>query len=153
MAATTFPLGRLVDDAGAVLDAPVVTVSSVVDKAGVAVASHGATVNGSGTDTPISVDYDAEAKGEAWITLAVSQATKTVTGERATRAIFATAERSQVAAALAHLSDATIALAPDTLSGVMSVYRSGQAHTVGNLLYTVELSRASTGQPFSFDRV
>lgn len=153
MSAVTFPVGLLVDDAGAVLAAPVVTIVSVVDKAGTPIASHGATVNGSASATPISVDYDVALKGEAWVTLSVSQSAHTVTGARALVAIFASSSGADLAQLLGALTDADITLAADTLSGTMSVYASGTPHISGNLLYTVALSRASTGQPFSFDRV
>lgn len=152
MGAVTFPVGLLVDDAGAVLTAPIVVISGVVDKAGSAVASPGATVNGSGGANPISVDYDVDAKGEAWIVLSVSQVARTVTEANASVAVWAGADRGQIAAILGHLTDADIVLAADTLSGTMSVYQAGASHISGNLLYTVALSRTSTGQPFSFDR-
>ena len=92
MATITYPLGLLTDDAGAILTAPVVTITSVTDKAGTAISSPGATVNGSATATPISIDYDAEAKNEAWIVLAVSQASRTITGANATISLYAAGE-------------------------------------------------------------
>lgn len=96
MAVITMPVGILLDDAGAILTAPVVTITSVTDKAGSAIASPGATVNASGTATPVSVDYDAEAKGEAWITLAVSQAGRTVTGVNAAPAFYVARDSSRI---------------------------------------------------------
>lgn len=152
MSAVTFPVGQLVDDAGAILAAPVVVISSVTDKAGAAIASHGATVNGSATATPISVDYDVALKGEAWITLGVSQGGHTVTGLNAAIAFFASRSLTDAAELLAAQTDADIVLSADTLSGTMNVYASGMPHISGNLLYSCALSRASTGQPFSFDR-
>jgi hypothetical protein len=96
MSVVTFPVGLLVDDAGAILSAPVVTILSVTDKAGTPIGTPGATVNGSGTATPISVDYDPETKGEAWITLSVSQSAHTVTGPNAEIVIYAARDSGRI---------------------------------------------------------
>lgn len=82
----TTPLCRVVDDSGAIVTGATVTITSVTDKAGSAISSPGATVNLAGAN--VSVDYDAEAKGEAWVTLAISKVGSTFTGERAAPAFY-----------------------------------------------------------------
>ena len=152
MSVVTYPVGLLVDDGGAILTAPVVTIVSVLNKAGVAVASPGAVVNGSGTATPISVDYDAEAHGEAWITLAVSQGGSTVTKGNATKAMYVNPDRSRIAMLLGGLFDADVTINPDGLTGLLSVYGFGASHNSGTPLLTAALARASATVPFSIDR-
>jgi hypothetical protein len=122
MATVTYPLGILYDDSGAILTAPVVTIASVTDKAGTAIASPGATVNGSGTATPISVDYDAESHGESWITLAVSQSGRTVTGANASIAIYAAKDSSRIVTALP--ATGTLAVTP-TLATTQTFNNTG----------------------------
>lgn len=92
----TYPIGYLVDDSGAILSAPVVSIVSVKDKAGSDIASPVAAVNGSGTAFAISVDYDAETHGEAFITLSVSQATHTITGLNATIVLFCAKDSGRI---------------------------------------------------------
>lgn len=95
MSIVTFPVGLLLDDAGALLTgAAAVTIATVTDKAGGAIATPGATVN-TGALPFISVDYDPDAKGEAIITLAVSQAGRTVTGANASPAIYTPVDSSR----------------------------------------------------------
>lgn len=149
----TYPVGQLVDDAGTILSAPVVTVASVTDKAGNAIASPNVTINASATATPISFDYDAELHGEAWVTVSVSQSAHTVTGPRATIPKYASRESGRVNAIQAALTDADVVIDSSGLTGTLSVYQTGTTHIVGNLLYQVALSRPSISVPFSFDRV
>jgi len=91
----TYPVGRTLDDTGVIITGATVTIASVVDKAGNAIASHGAVVNGvDGSNVLVgksflSVDYDPKDKGEAYITLAVSKSATTITGERAAPYTFA----------------------------------------------------------------
>ncbi len=148
---TTYPVGRLYDDAGLVLDAPVVVIASLTTKAGVAITSNGAVVNGSGTATPISVDYDAEAKGEAWITLAVSQATKTVTGKNASIVFYANRERGRVDLLTALLTNADILEDPQSLNARIKAYSPGLTHIVDNLLVEIVLTRDSVNDLWSMD--
>lgn len=89
MASITYGFGNLVDDSGALLTSSAsVTIASVTDKAGVAIVSHGATVN-TGALPKVSVDYDSVTHGEAWITLSVSQSARTITAANASPAIYA----------------------------------------------------------------
>lgn len=90
----THPLLRVVDDSGAIVTGPTVAITSVKDKAGTDIASHGATVNISGAN--VSVDYDAEAKGEAWIVLAISKVASTFTGTRAAPAFYLARDSSRI---------------------------------------------------------
>lgn len=94
MATITYPLLTVVDDAGAVVTGATVTITSVTTKAGAAIASHGATLNTSGAN--ISVDYDAEGKGEAWIVLAISKGGSTITGLNAAPAFFLAIDSSKI---------------------------------------------------------
>lgn len=96
MAVITYPVGQLFDDSGALLTAPVVTVTAVTDKVGSAITSPGASVNGSGSATPISVDYDAEAHGEGWITLGVTQSGHTITGANAAPVVYCARDSSRI---------------------------------------------------------
>jgi hypothetical protein len=82
----TYPLMTVTDDSGAIVAGATVTVASVLDKAGSAISSPGATVNQSGAN--LSVDYDAEAHNEAWITLAISKVGSTFTGLNAAPAFY-----------------------------------------------------------------
>lgn len=98
----TIPGPQLVDDADNLLTAPVVTIASVTDKLNNAIAGHGAVVNLAGPN--VSVDYDAALHGEAWITLAVSQAGATITQQRAAPVIYASRDSSILAANAAALA-------------------------------------------------
>lgn len=78
MAAVNFPLLCTVDDSGAIVTGATVSITSVKDVDGTDIASHGAVLHTSGSN--ISVEYDPETKGEAWIVLAISKAATTITG-------------------------------------------------------------------------
>lgn len=82
----TFPAWTVTDDTGALISGANVTIASVKDKAGSDIASHGATVNLSGPN--VSIDYDPEAKGDAWVTLAISKAATAFTGINAAPSVF-----------------------------------------------------------------
>ena len=86
MATQTYPLLIVVDDSGTITTGATVTIASVTDKAGTAIASPGATLNVAGAN--VSVDYDVAAKGEAWITLAISKTGQTFTGLNASPRYF-----------------------------------------------------------------
>jgi hypothetical protein len=97
-AVVTYPVMQVVDDSGAVVSGATVTIASVTDKAGTAIASPGATVNLAGPN--VSIDYDAAAKGEAWVTLAVSKVGSTFTGANAAPAFYLAADSSRILTAL-----------------------------------------------------
>jgi len=132
MSVITFPVGNLFDDLGVLLSAPVVTITSVTDKAGTAIVTPGATVNASGTATPISVDFDPELHSEAWITLAVSQAGRTITGTNAAIAIYAAKDSSRIVTALP--TSGTLAVNP-TLATTQTFNNTGS--WTGNLVGSV----------------
>lgn len=94
----TYPLMTVVDDSGAVVTGATVGITSVTDKSGSAIPSHGATVSQSGAN--VSVDYDAEAKGEAWIVLAISKVGSTFTGLNAAPAFYLAKDSGRVLNAL-----------------------------------------------------
>lgn len=79
MAAITWEFPPVTDASGALVSGATVTVASVTTKSGVAVASHGATVNGVDganvlTGSNVSVEYDPQGKGDAYVELLVSKA-------------------------------------------------------------------------------
>lgn len=118
MSTITYPVGQLTDDSGALLTSgAAVTISSVTDKSGTAIPSHGATVNYAAPFC--SVDYDAETKGEAIITLAVSQSGRTITNGNASVSVYAARDSSRILAAIAgatgavHLTSADEAVLSD----------------------------------------
>lgn len=90
----TFPLLTVIDDSGVITAGATVAITSVKDRAGTDIASPGATVNLSGAN--VSVDYDAAAKGEAWIVLAISKVSSTFTGLNAAPAFFLSADPSKL---------------------------------------------------------
>ena len=92
MATKPIPFGPILDDSGALVAGATVTIASVKDVTGTNIASHGATLNDDGTGLRVSVNYDAAAKGEAWITLAVSRVGSTFTGIGAAPTMFAAAD-------------------------------------------------------------
>lgn len=106
MAVVTFPLLTVTDDSGTVLTGATVSITSVKDKAGNAIASHGATLNTS--DANISVDYDAEVKGEAWIVLSVSKAGSTITGLNAAPAFFLSKDSSRINSGISSTGTVTV---------------------------------------------
>lgn len=137
----TYPQpGQLLDDTGAVLTAPVVAIASVVDKAGSAIAGNGAAVNGSGTSTPISVDYDAEAHGEAWITLAVSQSGHAVTGQNAAPYFFASKDPSNIGLLISRIT-----AAPPTSAQIATAVRAEIDTNSTQLGLLVALSGQNSG--------
>lgn len=98
MAAVTFPLLTVVDDAGRVVTGATVAITSVKDREGADVPSPGATLHQSGAN--VSVEYDPEAKGEAWVVLGVSKAGSTFTGLNAAPAFFLARDSSRLDAAV-----------------------------------------------------
>lgn len=94
MATLSYPIHVVIDDAGAIVSGATVTVASVTDKAGTPIASHGATVSLAGAN--VCVDYDAETKGDAWVTLAVSKSGSTFTGLNAAPRAFLTRDPQQL---------------------------------------------------------
>lgn len=101
MPAFPYPVDTLTDDAGAILAGATVTIASVKTPAGVDIGSHGATVLGvDGSNVLATADawvsYDAEAKGEATIVLAVSKSARTVTGLNASPRVFATRDAQRL---------------------------------------------------------
>jgi hypothetical protein len=98
-----FPLLTIVDDSGAIVSGATVTITSVLDRDGSAVATPGATLHQSGAN--VSVEYDAEARGEAWITLAISKEGSTFTGERAAPSFFLASDSSRIAGVDAAVDD------------------------------------------------
>lgn len=77
MAQQTYPFGPVLDDSGVKVTGATVTIASVTTAAGAAISSHGATVLQAGAF--VSVLYDAELKGDAVVTLAVSKAATSIT--------------------------------------------------------------------------
>lgn len=98
MAAINYPVWRVVDDGGTLVSGATVTIASVTDIDGAAIASHGAVVHVAGPN--VCVAYDAETKGDAWITLAVSKAGSTFSGENASPAAYLTADPSKISTRL-----------------------------------------------------
>lgn len=94
MAAKPIPFGPIVDDTGALVAGATITITSVKDMAGANIAGHGATINDDGTGLRVSVNYDAQTKGEAWIQLLVVKAGSTITGLNASPVSFAAADSS-----------------------------------------------------------
>ncbi len=82
----TYPLLTVRDDSGTAVTGATVTISTVVDADGSTISSPGATLRTAGAK--IAVDYDAESKGDAWITLAISKVGSTFTGENANPSFF-----------------------------------------------------------------
>lgn len=139
----TFPVGLLVDDSGALLTAPVVTVTSVTDKAGSNISSPGTSVNGSGTSTPISIDYDAETHGEAWITFSVSQSGHTVTNSNATQTIYAAKDSSRIVTALPNAAVPTDSSIQTDVTTALGTGSGLTALATASALATVETHAAS----------
>jgi hypothetical protein len=99
----TFPLLRVVDDAGAIVTGATVTIASVTDKDGNAIASHGATVNAvDGSDVlsgaNVSVEYDPLAKGEAWVELLIAKGGHTFSGLLGSPAFFLAKDSAKILA-------------------------------------------------------
>jgi hypothetical protein len=94
LATITYPVWTVTDDSGNVVTGATVTVTSVKDKAGTDISTPGATVNQSGAN--VSIDYDAETKGDAWVVLAVSKSATTFTGLNAAPAFYLTHDPSRV---------------------------------------------------------
>jgi hypothetical protein len=91
----TYPLMTVLDDSGAIVSGATVTVATVLDKAGTAIASPGETLNQSGPN--VSVDYDSATHGEAWITLAISKEGSTITGLNAAPSFYLSNDSSTLA--------------------------------------------------------
>lgn len=101
----TFPLMKVTDDSGSIVAGATVAITSVRNKAQVDIASHGAVVNavdGSNvlTGSVVSVDYDPEAHGEAWIDLAISKVGSTFSGTNATPSFYLPRDSGRVLACL-----------------------------------------------------
>jgi hypothetical protein len=97
MAQIFLPLGSIVDDAGAIVAGATVTIASVkspIDDSNIA--AHGATVALSSDGLRCGVLYDVAAKGEAWITLAVSKAGSTFSGSNASPVLFASSDPQSI---------------------------------------------------------
>lgn len=100
-----FPLGSILDDAGAIVAGATVTIASVKDPATDAnIASHGATVALSSDGLRCGVLYDPTTKGDAWVTLSVSKAGSTFNGSNASPVILAASD-AQTIASLPTLSE------------------------------------------------
>jgi hypothetical protein len=95
----TYPLLTIVDDSGAIVVGATVAMTSFTDKAGSAIGSPGATLN-RGADPFLSIDYDAEAKNEAIVTLAISKVGSTITGTNAAPRFYLARDSSRVLTAL-----------------------------------------------------
>lgn len=94
MSVIAYPFSLLIDDAGSPLLAPTVTIASITDKAGNPLSTGFGTINAAYPG--VSVDYDAELHGEAWITLTVSESGHTVTGLNAAPMTFAAKDSSRI---------------------------------------------------------
>jgi hypothetical protein len=117
----TYPLLTVVDDSGAIVSGATVAITSVKDKAGADIATPGATISQSGAN--VSVDYDAETKGDAWIVLAISKAATTFTGLNAAPAFFLARDPSRVLSGISATGKVTpdgarVLSAPRLLDGV-----------------------------------
>jgi len=154
MAAITFPLLTVVDDAGAIVSGATVTIASVADKAGTPIAAHGAAVSLAGAN--VSVDYDPidPAKGQAWVTLAISKAGSTFTGLNAAPSFFLTADAQRLAQILftgdgrvkVALSDATGAeILPDT--GLVAAVTAGVWSATERALTATGLDAITATEP------
>ncbi len=94
MAAIAYPVHVVADDSGTIRADATVAVTSVKDKAGTDVASHGATVSASGAN--VCVNYDAETKGDAWVVLSVSGGAGTYTGLNAAPRAYLTRDAQRI---------------------------------------------------------
>jgi hypothetical protein len=118
-----YPLLTVLDDSGAIVSGATVTVASVKDMDGTDVASPGATVHQSGAN--VCVTYDAEAKGEAWITLAISKVGSTFTGWNAAPSFFVAKDSGRLLTGVPNA-------APNVNGGLPILSNSG-----GSLAYAV----------------
>lgn len=89
---------QVVDDADALVSGATVAVVSVKTIDGTPVPDHGVTVHQS--DSNVCVRYDAEAHGEAIVTLGISKSGSTITGVRAAPSIFLARDSSRIMRAL-----------------------------------------------------
>lgn len=105
MATIIYPVGLLVDDTGTLLTgAAAVSIASVLNPTtGAAISTPGATVNTLCLPF-VSVSYDAQAHGEAVITLAVSQPPQTITGPNASPSVYAAIDSSLIDIALPNVA-------------------------------------------------
>ncbi len=110
MPTVTYPLLTVVDDSGNVVSGATVAIASVKDKAGVDIATPGATIFSSGAN--VSVDYDAETRGEAWIVLTVSKAGSTFTGTNAAPAFYLSRDSGRIDVAVGSRLPTTSYVAP-----------------------------------------
>lgn len=143
MATINYPLWRVVDDAGTLVSGATVTIASVTDADNAAIASHGATVHQAGPNVVVS--YDAEAKGDAWITLTVTKAGSTFTGENASPAAFLTVDPSKIGTNLDATVSSRLATGTD-VSGAAVVGSAGAALRAANTTLDATISsRAAAG--------
>jgi len=91
----TFPVWTVADDSGAIVTGATVSVASVTDPSGNPIADHGVTLSFSGPN--VSATYDVAAKGEAWLTLAVSKQGSTFTGFNAAPRAYLASDSGSVA--------------------------------------------------------
>jgi hypothetical protein len=114
----TFPLLTVVDDSGAIVTGADVAVAAFTDKAGVAIPAPGYTLN-LGADPFVSIDYDAEAKGEAIVTLAISKVGSTFTGLNAAPRFYLVRDSGRLLVAIP-------AAAPAVAGGLPTVGGAGK---------------------------
>jgi hypothetical protein len=146
MAQILIPFGPIVDDAGALVAGATIAVASVKDPLDDSdIAAHGATVVASADGLRVGVLYDVAAKGEAWITLAVSKAGSTITGVNQYPVAFAAADAQTIASRASQASvnslDAAIAALPDP----GQVYRILVTPFRSGLMDSVRYTRGAVG--------
>lgn len=115
----TYPVLTVVDDDGIIVADATVTVASVTDKANSAISSPGVTVNQAGAN--VSVDYDVEAKGEAWITLSVAKSGANFSGLNGSPSIFIAKDSQRIMTSLPNAAPAASDGLPTTAATASSV--------------------------------
>lgn len=131
MAQIIIPFGSIVDDSGALVAGATVTIASVKSPlTDNNIASHGATANVSSDGLRVGVLYDVEAKGEAWITLAVSKAGSTITGLNASPVAFAAADAQMIASRASQASVSALPSPGQVYRLLATPLRSGRTEAV-----------------------
>ncbi|WP_435005160.1 hypothetical protein P12x_003054 [Tundrisphaera lichenicola] len=131
MAVVIYPLMTVTDDSGNVVVGATVAIASVKDLDGADVASHGAVIHQSGAN--VSVAFDAEAKGEPWITLAISKAGSVFTGLNASPSFFLAKDSGRLLTALPVNAPAGAGGLPTVGTGAGQISLAAGAVTAGTV--------------------
>jgi hypothetical protein len=140
-AAVTYPGPAAVNDAGATVSPTSITVASVTDLDGNAVATPGAVGHVAGPNT--SVVYDAVAKGEAWVTLTPVLSGSTFVNNPPR--IFCSTDSSTGATTLLSLATYQSALTTGSTTTVLNTPLTGTADLTGNkVVFTTGVNKGVT---------